>query len=87
MNKNKIRLTESQLHRVIKESVKKILREGPFDPYDEKYKDFQNNFSWKQFDMDNNDPIINFEKTAHSRTPLQGNGNLNLYGDYTHSYI
>lgn len=28
MNKNRIRLTESQLHRVIKESVKKVLREG-----------------------------------------------------------
>ena len=28
MNKNRIRLTESLLHRVIKESVKKILREG-----------------------------------------------------------
>ena len=28
MNKNKIRLTESQLHRVIKESVKKILKEN-----------------------------------------------------------
>lgn len=81
MNKNRIRLTESQLHGVIKESVKKILREGTFDPYDEKYKDFQNDFSWKQFDMDNNDPTIDFEKTAHSRTPLQGNGNLNLYGN------
>jgi chloramphenicol 3-O-phosphotransferase len=28
MNKNKIRLTESQLHRVIKESVRKILKES-----------------------------------------------------------
>lgn len=28
MKKNRIRLTESQLHRVIKESVKKILRES-----------------------------------------------------------
>lgn len=28
MNKNRIRLTESQLHRVIKESVKKILSEN-----------------------------------------------------------
>jgi len=27
MNKNRIRLTESQLHKVIKESVKKILKE------------------------------------------------------------
>ena len=27
MNKNRIRLTESQLHRVIKESVARILRE------------------------------------------------------------
>lgn len=30
---NKIRLTESQLHRVIKESVKKVLRE--YDDYNE----------------------------------------------------
>lgn len=28
MNKNRIRLTESQLHRVIKESVKKMLKEN-----------------------------------------------------------
>ena len=28
MNKNRIRLTESQLHRVIKESVNKVLRES-----------------------------------------------------------
>ena len=81
MKKNIIRLTESQLHRVIKESVTKVLKEGAFDPYDEKYKDFQNDFSWNQFDMDNNDPTIDFEKTAHSRTPLQGNGYLNLYGN------
>lgn len=30
MNKNRIRLTESQLHRVIKESVKRILNEVEF---------------------------------------------------------
>ena len=35
MNKNRIRLTESQLHRVIKESVKNVLREGyQFGGYD-----------------------------------------------------
>jgi hypothetical protein len=33
MNKNKIRLTESQLHRVIKESVKKVLRELDYKTY------------------------------------------------------
>lgn len=33
MRKNRIRLSESQLHRVIKESVRKVLRE--FDEYDE----------------------------------------------------
>lgn len=36
MNKNRIRLTESQLHRVIKESVKKILKE---DYWHDKYYD------------------------------------------------
>lgn len=30
MNKNRIRLTESQLHRVIRESVKRILNESEF---------------------------------------------------------
>lgn len=33
MNKNRIRLTESQLHRVIKESVKKVLRESDENPH------------------------------------------------------
>lgn len=35
MNKNKIRLTESQLHGIIKESVKRVLREmnGENAPY------------------------------------------------------
>lgn len=28
MNKNRIRLTESQLHNIIKQSVRKILNEG-----------------------------------------------------------
>ncbi len=32
MGKNKIRLTESQLHKVIEESVKRVLREGRFYP-------------------------------------------------------
>lgn len=35
MKRNKIRLTESQLHRVIKESVKKILRESSFPNYNQ----------------------------------------------------
>ena len=34
MRKNRIRLTESQLHRVIKESVKRILKEGFEDSFD-----------------------------------------------------
>ena len=33
MNKNRIRLTESQLHRVIKESVKKVLKEDLYHTY------------------------------------------------------
>ncbi len=33
MNKNRIRLTESQLHRVIKESVKKVLNEARTTDY------------------------------------------------------
>ena len=35
MNRNRIRLTESQLHNVIKESVKKVLREWDNDPYED----------------------------------------------------
>ena len=31
MNKKIIRLTESDLHRIIKESVRRIIREGEFD--------------------------------------------------------
>lgn len=33
MKKNRIRLTESQLNRVIKESVKRVLSEGIFDKF------------------------------------------------------
>ena len=32
MNKNRIRLTESDLHRIVKESVQKILRESESEP-------------------------------------------------------
>lgn len=35
MKKNRIRLTESQLHRVIKESVKRILRESNIPRYEQ----------------------------------------------------
>lgn len=45
MNKNRIRLTESQLHRVIKESVNKILKESEYDN------------SWGVDDNDFNDAI------------------------------
>ena len=31
MNKNRIKLTESQLHRIIKKSVKNVLNESIFD--------------------------------------------------------
>ena len=42
MNKNRIRLTESQLHRVIKESVNSILNEGSRkkDPMSQWFNDF-----------------------------------------------
>lgn len=35
MKKNRIRLSESQLHRVIKESVNKILKENEYDDFDD----------------------------------------------------
>ena len=44
MNRKRIRLTESALHRIIKESVKRILSENSFDEYD-----------WDEFDYDYND--------------------------------
>lgn len=37
MNKNRIKLTESQLHKVIKESVKRVLREGRETPIHNKH--------------------------------------------------
>lgn len=33
--RHRIRLTESDLHRIVKESVRKVLREGLFDPDDD----------------------------------------------------
>ena len=33
--KQRIRLTEQDLHRIIKESVKRILRESEYDPFEE----------------------------------------------------
>lgn len=44
MNKKQIRLTESDLHRIIKESVKKVLRESQFmndDNIANQYKDMK----------------------------------------------
>ena len=38
MNKKLIRLTESDLHRIVKESVNRVLREME-EPYDEYYED------------------------------------------------
>ena len=37
MKKNRIRLTESQLHRVIKESVKRILKENEGENHSDEY--------------------------------------------------
>ena len=48
---SKIRLTESQLHRVIKESVMKILRETNADP-DAEYRDRMNARNASDFDSD-----------------------------------
>lgn len=81
MRRNTVRLTESQLHRIIKESVKKVLKEGPWNPYDEKYKDFQNDHSWGADKLDSYDPFTDAEKTAYSRKPTQSNGNVNIYGN------
>ena len=38
MNKNRIRLTESQLHGIIKESVNRVLREAAYDMNSPEYK-------------------------------------------------
>ncbi len=39
MNKQIIKLTESDLHNIIKESVKRILKEGYWDDYEERNDD------------------------------------------------
>ena len=55
MNRKRIRLTESALHRIIKESVKRILSENSFDEYDwdlynryPEVKDEDNEDSWNE---------------------------------------
>lgn len=59
MKKNRIRLTESQLHKVIKESVKRVLFENKFDgnsktkPYDINSKKYKKMFD-KGSNIDNN---------------------------------
>lgn len=71
MNKKQIRLTESDLHRIVKESVKRVLKEANIDKWtehnDAKYKQAINvlsNHVLNQFDekdMLNNTDIIENE--------------------------
>lgn len=47
-----IRLTESDLHRIVKESVKKILKEGVPDP-----SDYLDQAWWNQEEEEEEDPL------------------------------
>ena len=47
MSRKLIRLTESDLHRIVKESVNKLLREGSCTPIDEANTDDANFENWK----------------------------------------
>lgn len=63
MNKNRIRLTESQLHRVVKESVKSVLKEG-------KPKDVQHgkhSFKGLRYDRSGN-PIYTYDGNPNVET-------------------
>lgn len=52
MTKKRIRLTESDLHRIVKESVKRVLREGKYLPngYDEEWENNVDNEGPKYYD-------------------------------------
>ena len=46
MNKKLIRLTESDLHRIVKESVRKVLREAAYDINSPEYKQMYDSGGW-----------------------------------------
>ena len=48
MKKNKVRLTESQLRNVIKESVKKVLKESYYGDFEKDYRIDTNSDEWKK---------------------------------------
>jgi len=50
MKKNIVRLNESQLYSIIKNSIKKLMKENRFDPYDPEAKDWQKNLSWHELE-------------------------------------
>lgn len=66
MRKNRIRLTESQLHRVIKESVKRVLREGakPYANPKDAMKDADDR-AWRAFDIGQEEPGDTFSNSDY----------------------
>lgn len=91
MRKNRIRLTESQLHRVIKESVNKVLRESwKEDMFD----DYNIPTSWKEHDNgiatynkygDNiGDDVFDAPYYGDSEESQNRRGESHLAWDYAH---
>ena len=84
--KRKVRLTESDLHNIIKESVKKVLREERFKtikPHSEEYynshlydPDYEDGFADWEKDADKYDTFYNYDKELPARVkksnPNQG---------------
>jgi hypothetical protein len=96
--KKVIRLTEGDLHRIIKESVKRVLREqdyttpaGGFDSrayeYDEALKNANSLEDWDRM-MADRDKYVNMRRDSavgcHPANKQYGNGSLGAY-KYTHS--
>jgi hypothetical protein len=50
MNKKLIRLTESDLHRIVKESVNRIIREGLYDNEQDFYNEFGNQSQYPAYE-------------------------------------
>ena len=98
MRKNRVRLTESQLHNVIKESVKRVLREGDFDDInlngyiDPAERQRQIDSDWKSIDNVDKRLINRFESDnpetfAHDEKWLDDvHGNKNIRNDNLAQY-
>ena len=63
MNKKLIKLTESDLHRIVKESVNRVLKEGSFNPNDDgTFKDMKDGSTFNINGTFYDDNVENIEK-------------------------